>query len=1026
MSYLSNIATKNNNLFNIDVLSEQVTDKHRLMAKKIKSRLGDVFELDESTLSLKLEEEIEDLIIKPILIDLGFSYTLRHKNEAGKKPDFWLFNTNPDKANIKPCEYPYENISVLEAKRYNVDIDKQGIGSSEDQIIGYINENVKLNRNRNFGVLTNGRVWKIYYLNNGVVKSYSIDIFYAAKLSIHELEIFTLLFSPSSFLIKNNSTMLCELHNKSLLVWTAISDELDIRSNEIILNLIQGNYEMSLDLDISKSESYDFLYRMLFVLYIESKLFPTYGITETLQGIVNSAHVDDLDGDGFELSDNVFNLLCEYNKGRERFGKVLLIPMFGGEFFEDISKFKIKNKYLKQVLNLLAVYKINGSDLFFLDYSALAVETIGNIYESLLGQVYSVVNDIVTIEKENKKTGTEKHSEGAVYTPHEIVHHLISNVFDDKDLTSDTTICDIACGSGHFLVEGLRYLSNDIELSNGVDFIDHKRAICLGSIYGVDKNEYASKLSRLMLSIETAKVGEVCLDLRGNIKSFDSLLVKWNETPNKWMSHFKSLDDKDGFDFIIGNPPYVRADEPNVKDYRSEIKKIKQYKCLKSGKWDLFVPFIELALGLTKETRGSVSFVVGSGITYTNYAESITDVLRNDKHIKMVSQFKEPFETWAFPATCFIHDFSRTFKSPTYQYHSNTTKGINCLHFNKNPFTPINKVIVNKIKNNWKACDGLTLQDIAYVSVGMVLNSKEKKAEVAKFKKNDLWKYQQSSTVEHPVRYIDNKDLDFFKISDGFKKYIEYGNDSRVPTHVRRATFPELHCGPRVIISRSKNERKAVYVDSDIIVSDNNRIIKRWCDLKGVENNSIDDKIIEYGKNIGIKFPKIPPSGVNYMKNKKDASSVRLKINGLRNTLEELSSFIPYDLIESILNSDFYISWVQADMKDMHNVMPSVLSEIPAPLFKPINSSLVDITHQEYRKSDFGISFQSTLEKLTKSSGDNQILIILYLQDLVLKIKNNTSNNQLYKNYLDELIYLLYRPLELACSVTLKDLKVAS
>ena len=51
----------------------------------------------------------------------------------------------------------------------------------------------------------------------------------------------------------------------------------------------------------------------------------------------------------------------------------------------------------------------------------------------------------------------------------------------------------------------------------------------------------------------------------------------------------------DGFDVVIGNPPYVRADNPAIAEQRELIIKSKEYETL-SEKWDLMVPFYEKGL----------------------------------------------------------------------------------------------------------------------------------------------------------------------------------------------------------------------------------------------------------------------------------------------------------------------------------------------------------------------------------------------------------------------------------------------
>ena len=85
----------------------------------------------------------------------------------------------------------------------------------------------------------------------------------------------------------------------------------------------------------------------------------------------------------------------------------------------------------------------------------------------------------------------------------------------------------------------------------------------------------------------------------------------------------KSEEFSEGFDFVVGNPPYVRADEPGMENYRREIKQTGRFETLHE-KWDLFVPFVELSCKLNKN-NGKIGLIVTRGIQTNNYAE----LLRN-------------------------------------------------------------------------------------------------------------------------------------------------------------------------------------------------------------------------------------------------------------------------------------------------------------------------------------------------------------------------------------------------------------
>ena len=91
-------------------------------------------------------------------------------------------------------------------------------------------------------------------------------------------------------------------------------------------------------------------------------------------------------------------------------------------------------------------------------------------------------------------------------------------------------------------------------------------------------------------------------------------------------THFSEVfDEKDGFDVLIGNPPYV-----SVKSQDVEIKEhIKEnYKYSKGA--DIYVAFIEKSLRLLGKNR-SLCFIVPNKFFGADYGKSIRDYLRTGK-----------------------------------------------------------------------------------------------------------------------------------------------------------------------------------------------------------------------------------------------------------------------------------------------------------------------------------------------------------------------------------------------------------
>ena len=104
--------------------------------------------------------------------------------------------------------------------------------------------------------------------------------------------------------------------------------------------------------------------------------------------------------------------------------------------------------------------------------------------------------------------------------------------------------------------------------------------------------------------------------------------------------------ENDGFDIVIGNPPYVDS-EHMVKD--ENLSKTRElcnniYSSAK-GNWDLFIVFIELGYN-NLNYNGNVSFIIPNKIIASNYAKAVRKIMSNNSLIEIrdysnVNVFKE-------------------------------------------------------------------------------------------------------------------------------------------------------------------------------------------------------------------------------------------------------------------------------------------------------------------------------------------------------------------------------------------------
>ena len=141
--------------------------------------------------------------------------------------------------------------------------------------------------------------------------------------------------------------------------------------------------------------------------------------------------------------------------------------------------------------------------------------------------------------------GNERKESGSYYTPTSLVECLLDSALDplldeasnhgtvEERVSAllDITVCDPACGSGHFLVAAARRIAKRIAAeetgeSEPPDAIIRAalRRVVGRCIYGVDINPMAAELAKVSLWIEALDPGRPLSYLDQNIRVGNSLL----------------------------------------------------------------------------------------------------------------------------------------------------------------------------------------------------------------------------------------------------------------------------------------------------------------------------------------------------------------------------------------------------------------------------------------------------------------------------------------------------------------------
>ena len=233
---------------------------------------------------------------------------------------------------------------------------------------------------------------------------------------------------------------------------------------------------------------------------------------------------------------------------REELGALLAVPPLNGELFAEtgLDRCSLYNREFLSALRELSTYAEDPrSPRRRVNYSALDVEELGSVYESLLEYHPAFV------EKDGRPSfrlvyGTERKTTGSYYTPPELVSELIKSALEPvlsarlekakKDAGKEQAIlsikvCDPACGSGHFLLAAARRLGKELaRVRTGDDEPAPEqvrpaiRDVIGHCIYGVDKNPLAVDLCKVALWIEGHSEGRPLSFLDHRIRCGDSLV----------------------------------------------------------------------------------------------------------------------------------------------------------------------------------------------------------------------------------------------------------------------------------------------------------------------------------------------------------------------------------------------------------------------------------------------------------------------------------------------------------------------
>jgi hypothetical protein len=207
---------------------------------------------------------------------------------------------------------------------------------------------------------------------------------------------------------------------------------------------------------------------------------------------------------------------------------------------------RLTNEYLLQAMRNLTLREVNGQ-LRPVDFLRLGTEELGSIYEQLLQlePYIDLGNPAQPGFEISSVAGNERKVTGSYYTPDNLVQCLLDSALEPvmaqavagksgdeaAQALLKLTICDPACGSGHFLVSAGRRLALRVaeyqaggELPSAAQVRHAFRQVAAHCLYGVDINDMAIELAKIALWMEAMEPGKPLSFLDHHFRVGNSLL----------------------------------------------------------------------------------------------------------------------------------------------------------------------------------------------------------------------------------------------------------------------------------------------------------------------------------------------------------------------------------------------------------------------------------------------------------------------------------------------------------------------
>ena len=500
---------RNSNLFSGYYLDERVADLDAwdcdAEAEEAYERIRDLWNKEGSLLPSYNEDELIDTWIAEIVDILGHGTSSEVTlPDGGGYVDRLLFESDDARREgaKRALDGDHEGLfsrasAILEAKQWDADFEQRfaeqrSYRDASHQIKYYLERTPS---DLKWGVLTDGKKWRLYG-----TKDYETQTYYEVDLpeilesgNLEAFKYFYVFFRPEAFVETAGSSFLDDVWTESETAAQELGEDLQDNVFRALRVLGKGFVESN-DLDFDpedpdsfgadelKEQSLVLLYRLMFVLYAESRglidpddpdasdeYHEYFSLEAKREEILDEVEGMDVEsGEAFteeysRFSTSIWGRLSELFELIDEGEESLDIPPYNGGLFsrEDhsfLTNHEVKDPYIAEVIYWLSTTENEAGEHVPADYADLDTRHLGSIYEGLLehefriadaegvaavsedgGQVWKPASEVTAADAvEIVEEGGlyvvndegERKATGAYYTPDYVVTYIVEETVD--------------------------------------------------------------------------------------------------------------------------------------------------------------------------------------------------------------------------------------------------------------------------------------------------------------------------------------------------------------------------------------------------------------------------------------------------------------------------------------------------------------------------------------------------------------------------------------------------------------------